>query len=77
MPVMSGIESTQHIRRFEKDRGLQPVALIALTGAANPSTRQEAFSSGVDLFLTKPVPMKALRGMLDDLKREGRGVFAG
>lgn len=77
MPIMSGIESTRHIRRFEKENGLEPVALIALTGAANPSTRQEAFSSGVDLFLTKPVPMKALRGMLDDLKREGRGVFAG
>ncbi|KAL2074667.1 hypothetical protein VTL71DRAFT_8446 [Oculimacula yallundae] len=77
MPIMSGIESTRHIRRYEKENGLQPVALIALTGAANPSTRQEAFSSGVDLFLTKPVPMKALRGMLDDLRREGRAVFAG
>ncbi|KAH7360818.1 putative sensor protein gacS [Rhexocercosporidium sp. MPI-PUGE-AT-0058] len=77
MPIMSGIESTRHIRRFEKENGLQPVALIALTGAANPNTRQEAFSSGVDLFLTKPVPMKALRGMLDDFKREGRGIFAG
>ncbi|KAK2630258.1 hypothetical protein QTJ16_001078 [Diplocarpon rosae] len=77
MPVMSGIESSRHIRRFEQERGLQPVALIALTGAANPATRQEAFSSGVDLFLTKPVAMKALRGMLDDLKREGRAAFAG
>lgn len=72
MPVMSGIESTQHIRRFERDNGLTPVALIALTGAANPNTRQEAFSSGVDLFLTKPVPMKALKVMLDDLKKNGR-----
>jgi len=77
MPIMSGIESTKHIRRFEKERGLEPVALIALTGAANPNTRQEAFSSGVDLFLTKPVPMKALRGMLEDLRREGRAAFAG
>ena len=77
MPIMSGIESTRHIRRFEKEHGLEPVALIALTGAANPNTRQEAFSSGVDLFLTKPVPMKALRGMLEDLRREGRAAFAG
>jgi CheY-like chemotaxis protein len=77
MPIMSGIESTRHIRRFEKENGLEPVALIALTGAANPNTRQEAFSSGVDLFLTKPVPMKALRGMLEDLRREGRAAFAG
>lgn len=77
MPVMSGIESSRQIRLFEKENNLEPVALIALTGAANPSTRQEAFSSGVDLYLTKPVSMKALRGMLDDLKREGRAAFAG
>lgn len=72
MPIMSGIESTRHIRRFEREHGLHPVALIALTGAANPNTRQEAFSSGVDLFLTKPVPMKNLKVMLDDLREGGR-----
>lgn len=77
MPIMSGIESTQHIRRFEREHGLQPVALIALTGAANPTTRQEAFSSGVDLFLTKPVPMKSLKVMLDDLKANGRSGMSG
>jgi CheY-like chemotaxis protein len=72
MPVMSGIESTRHIRRFERENSLEPSALIALTGAANPNTRQEAFSSGVDLFLTKPVPMKSLKIMLDELKLNGR-----
>jgi CheY-like chemotaxis protein len=72
MPIMSGIESTQHIRRFENEHGLHPVAVIALTGAANPAARQEAFSSGIDVFLTKPVPMKSLKIMLDDLKANGR-----
>jgi len=72
MPIMDGIESTRHIRRFERETSIQPVALIALTGAANPNTRQEAFSSGIDLFLTKPVPMKNLKVMLDDLKLNGR-----
>jgi CheY-like chemotaxis protein len=76
MPVMSGIESAQHIRRFERENGLRPVALIALTGAANPNTRQEAFSSGIDLFLTKPVPMKSLKVLLDDLKINGRQGIA-
>lgn len=70
MPIMSGIDSTRHIRRFEKEEGLEPTRLIALTGAANPSTRQEAFSSGIDLFLTKPVPMRELRGMLEELRRD-------
>ncbi|KAG9245685.1 hypothetical protein BJ878DRAFT_338818 [Calycina marina] len=73
MPIMDGIESTRHIRRFEREQGLDPVSLIALTGAANPNTRQEAFSSGVDLFLTKPVPMKSLKVMLDELKESRCG----
>ncbi|KIN03519.1 hypothetical protein OIDMADRAFT_116731, partial [Oidiodendron maius Zn] len=72
MPVMSGIESTNHIRQFEREHGLPPVALIALTGAANPDTRQAAFNSGVDMFLTKPVPMQTLRVILDNLKKNGR-----
>jgi len=77
MPIMDGIESTQHIRRFEREKGLVPVALIALTGAANPNTRQEAFSSGVDLFLTKPVPMKELKVILEELRKSGREGIAG
>ena len=72
MPIMDGIESTRHIRRYERENALEPVALIALTGAANPDTRQQAFSSGIDLFLTKPVPMKSLKVMLDDLEVNGR-----
>ena len=72
MPIMDGIESTRHIRRFEREQGLEPVSLIALTGAANPNSRQEAFSSGVDMFLIKPVPMKSLKLLLDDLKKNGR-----
>jgi len=72
MPIMDGIESTRHIRRFEREQGLSPVSLIALTGAANPNSRQEAFSSGVDMFLMKPVPMKSLKLLLDDIKKDGR-----
>lgn len=72
MPIMDGIESSKNIRRYEREASLPPVALIALTGAANPNTRQEAFSSGVDLFLTKPVPMKNLKIMLEDLSMKGR-----
>ncbi|RKF60246.1 putative cytoplasmic response regulator [Erysiphe neolycopersici] len=75
MPIMSGIESSRHIRTFEKENNLKPVTLIALTGAANESTRTEAFRSGIDLFLTKPVPMKAIRSILDDLSRQGKAVF--
>jgi len=77
MPIMDGIESSRNIRRFERENSLPPTALIALTGAANPNARQEAFSSGVDLFLTKPVAMKSLKIMLEDIRRGGRSVLSG
>jgi CheY-like chemotaxis protein len=77
MPIMSGIESTKHIRRFEREDNVKPCVVIALTGAANPEARQEAFSSGVDLFLTKPVPMRELKVMLDELRRSGREGLMG
>ena len=77
MPIMSGIESTKHIRRFEREDNVRPCVVIALTGAANPEARQEAFSSGVDLFLTKPVPMKELKVMLDEYRRSGREGLMG
>ncbi|CCU81814.1 hypothetical protein BGHDH14_bgh04609 [Blumeria hordei DH14] len=75
MPVMSGIESSKNIRTYERENNLSPVVLIALTGAANESTRQEAFSNGIDIFLTKPVPMKALGNMLEVLSHEGRSAL--
>lgn len=70
MPIMSGIESARHIRRWEREMNCEPTKLIALTGAANPTTRQEAFSVGVDLYLTKPVPMRELREMMEIVRKE-------
>lgn len=61
MPILSSIRSKRHIQRFEREHRLKPVALMVLSGAANPDTRQEAFSNRVDLFLTNPVPMKGLK----------------
>jgi PleD family two-component response regulator len=53
---------------------LQTRSLTNVTDISMPvmSGIEEAFSSGVDLFLTKPVPMKSLKVMLDDLKANGR-----
>lgn len=68
MPVMDGLTSSREIRRFERVNGCVPATIIALTGAASPAARQEAFSSGIDRYLTKPVPMKALKGILEEFK---------
>ena len=66
MPVMNGIESTRGIRKLERERGQKPAMIIALTGLASANIRQEAFSNGINLFLTKPVHFNELRKILND-----------
>lgn len=69
MPVMDGLEATRHIRALEKRNEWKPALVIAMTGLASAKTKQEAFASGVDIFLTKPVPFKDLSRIL-----ESRGI---
>lgn len=67
MPVMDGLESTRRIRGFEREKKLKPVTIILLTGLASASIQQEAFSSGANLFLTKPVRLKELGRILEEM----------
>ncbi|KAI5236225.1 hypothetical protein E4T43_08782 [Aureobasidium subglaciale] len=69
MPQMDGLESTRHIRAFERSKGLRPAVIVALTGMASASVQQEAFASGVDLFLTKPVRLKELTRIFEEHAR--------
>ena len=64
MPVMSGFESSRLIRAYEAEHDLPGCHIIALTGLASASAQQEAFASGIDLFLTKPVKLKELSKIL-------------
>ncbi|KAI0019169.1 hypothetical protein F4780DRAFT_793656 [Xylariomycetidae sp. FL0641] len=64
MPVMDGMESTRRIRELERTLKLKPTMIMALTGLASANTQQEAYASGMDLFLTKPVKLKDLAATL-------------
>lgn len=65
MPVMDGFESARRIRAFEGENKLRRCQIYALTGLASAGAQQEAFSSGIDLFLAKPVKLKELSQILD------------
>ena len=69
MPVMDGLEASRQIRLSEKESGQDCVPIVALTGAASESVRQEAFSAGIDQFLTKPVSLKVLREVIEAYTR--------
>ncbi|EME78130.1 uncharacterized protein MYCFIDRAFT_94454, partial [Pseudocercospora fijiensis CIRAD86] len=64
MPIMDGMEATRRIRDFEKENGLKRVTVIALTGLASEKAREEAETSGIDVFLPKPVKFAELRKLL-------------
>jgi CheY-like chemotaxis protein len=64
MPVMNGFEATRAIRSFEAEKKLKPAMIIALTGLANGRDQAEGFSSGCDIYMTKPVPFKELAKLL-------------
>ncbi|KAE8349470.1 hypothetical protein BDV28DRAFT_60715 [Aspergillus coremiiformis] len=67
MPVMNGFEATRAIRALEKERDCRnPATIIALTGLSSSRDESEALSSGVDLFLTKPVSFKEVSRLLDE-----------
>lgn len=65
MPEMDGLEATRQIRAHERDAGLNPVTIIALTGVASSEAQQEAHVSGVNLFLIKPVRLGELETVLN------------
>ncbi|KAF5234890.1 hypothetical protein FANTH_11928 [Fusarium anthophilum] len=64
MPRMDGIEATKQIRALENKEGREPVVILALTGLASASAQQDAYASGVDVFLSKPVKLKELSSIL-------------
>ncbi|KAL2136859.1 hypothetical protein VTI74DRAFT_585 [Chaetomium olivicolor] len=70
MPVMNGFEAAREIRLLEKEAGVLDSArckIVALTGLSSEEDKGEAERCGVDLFLTKPVGMGVVKGLLEEL----------
>lgn len=64
MPIMDGFEATRQIRLFEKENGLNPVPIVALTAHAVASYIQRCFDSGMNIHLSKPLQLSQLESCL-------------
>jgi nitrogen fixation negative regulator NifL len=64
MPVMDGLEAIQHLRM---DSDLKNVPIIALTALAMPGDRERCLAAGANEYLSKPVPLKPLIQMIEQL----------
>jgi CheY-like chemotaxis protein len=79
MPVMDGMSATRAIREHERTHNMPRSSIIALTGLASSTAKLEAWSSGIDHFMMKPVNFKALGELLrsDETRREARWQHTG
>ncbi|EAW25682.1 hybrid sensor histidine kinase/response regulator [Aspergillus fischeri NRRL 181] len=73
MPVMDGLTATRQMRAFERKNKRPATTIIILTAVLSASMQHEAMMSGVNLFLTKPTPLKQLKEILRKLS-DGKDV---
>jgi CheY-like chemotaxis protein len=69
MPEMDGLEATARLRA---ESALRDIPIIALTALAMPGDRERSLAAGADDYLTKPVHLHTLLGMIEaHLQRRG------
>ncbi|EHR72653.1 signal transduction histidine kinase [Burkholderiales bacterium JOSHI_001] len=69
MPVMDGIEATEHIRALPAPASA--TRIVALTADVFADTRERCLRAGMDEVITKPVSLESLKALL---VRHGRGA---
>ena len=59
MPVMDGMEATQHIRSLGEE--IQQPVIVAVTANCSAEDRNHCLAVGMDDFISKPITLKTLR----------------
>lgn len=66
MPVMNGYEATRKIRMLENKK-LASIPIMAMTANAFEEDKQEAFMSGMNGHISKPIDVASLMETLDEI----------
>ncbi|OCK80226.1 hypothetical protein K432DRAFT_353414 [Lepidopterella palustris CBS 459.81] len=85
MPILDGFAATRQIREIESEVAASfgpmqtppPSLIIALTGLASGKDQSEAFISGFDLYMTKPVSFREVGRLLDNWQANGGATKGG
>ena len=64
MPDMDGYATTRRWREIEAAHGWPRLPVLALTAHAMADDRRKCLDAGMDDYLTKPVKLESLRGVL-------------
>ena len=72
MPIMDGIEVTQHMRRHLNDQlGLEPERqpkIVGITGHAQESFKKAGYEAGMNDIIQKPIYKDTLKELLVKFK---------
>ena len=60
MPVMDGYDTTNAIRHYEQEAGLDRKMIIGVSAHAIDDLKRKAMDQGMDDYLTKPIEREAL-----------------
>lgn len=67
MPIVDGYKLAAQLRRVG---GLAGIRLVAITGFGQPGDRERAMAAGFDRHLVKPVDLKSLIHVIEELRTE-------
>ncbi len=76
MPVMDGYVATEAIRRDERERGLPPTSIVALSANVLSRDRDRCMEAGMNQFLAKPFSAAQLLEVLRPLAESREAAFA-
>lgn len=65
MPVMNGFETTERIRKLEKEGYVRSTPIIAITAEALIGDKEKCFKSGMDAYISKPYVQQDLREAIE------------
>ena len=74
MPIMNGIQATQHIKAYEEKEGLKHTPIVALTSHDQEGERENILAQGLDEHLGKPLKLTELEELLNRYYKEKHGV---
>jgi CheY-like chemotaxis protein len=64
MPVMTGYEAAERIRRLEREKKRKPTTLVAFSSNDDDASIRRALAAGCDHYLVKPAPRETLWKLL-------------
>lgn len=64
MPILDGLEATIAIRKYEEEKGLDKIKIIAITANTLNEDKDKCFEVGMNEYITKPIQTEELKNVL-------------